>query len=98
MPYLIITPILAIISNGLTYNESIVYQLMDGLRFAWPALLLILMVKEIHNYDVKGLIQNILLTMFTMMMLILIGFLLYALAAQVVNYLESIIQEVILRG
>lgn len=98
VPYLIITPILAIISNGLTYNESIVYQLMDGLRFAWPALLLILMVKEIHNYDVKGLIQNILLTMFTMMMLILIGFLLYALAAQVVNYLESIIQEVILRG
>jgi cell division protein FtsL len=56
------------------------------------------MIKEIHNYDVKGLIQNILLTVFTMMMLILIGFLLYALGAQVVNYVESIIQEVILRG
>jgi hypothetical protein len=98
IPYLLITPILAILSNGLTYNESIVYQLLDGLRLAWPALLLILMIKEIHNYDVKGLIQNILLTVFTMMMLILIGFLLYALGAQVVNYVESIIQEVILRG
>ncbi|MEY3431788.1 MAG: hypothetical protein RIS53_686 [Bacillota bacterium] len=98
VPYLWITPLLAILSNGLTYNESIVYQLFDGLRIAWPLLLLILMIKEIHNYDVKGLIQNIFLTMFTMMMLVLIGLLLYALGAQVVNYLEGIIQEVILRG
>jgi hypothetical protein len=98
VPYLWITPLLAILSNGLTYNESIVYQLFDGLRIAWPALLLILMIKEIHNYDVKGLIQNVFLTLFTMMMLVLIGLLLYALGAQVVNYLEGIIQEVILRG
>jgi hypothetical protein len=98
MPYLILTPILAILSNGLTYNESIVYQLLDGLRYAWSGLLIVLMIKEIHNYDVKALIQNILLTLFTMMMLVLIGLLLYALGAQVVNYFEGIIQEVLLRG
>ena len=98
MPYLILTPILAVLSNGLTYNESIVYQLLDGLRYAWSGLLIVLMIKEIHNYDVKALIQNILLTLFTMMMLVLIGLLLYALGAQVVNYIESIIQEVLLRG
>ncbi|MFZ9197640.1 MAG: YIP1 family protein [Bacilli bacterium] len=98
IPYLILTPILALVSNVLTYNEAIVYQLLDGLRLLWPGLLIILMIKEIHNYDVKGLIQNVFLTLFTMMMLILIGLLLYALGAQVINYLESIIQEVILRG
>ncbi|MFZ9782461.1 MAG: hypothetical protein ACO3C8_04510, partial [Bacilli bacterium] len=98
IPYLWVTPILAIVSNGLSYNEVIVYQLLDGLRYVWPAILVVLMIMEVHNYDVKGLIKNIFLTLFTMMMLVLIGFLLYVLAAQVVNYIESIIQEVLLRG
>jgi hypothetical protein len=93
-----LTPILAIISNGLTYNEWIVYQLLDGLRYLWSGALIILMIKEIHNYDVKALLKNIFLTMFTMVMLILIGFLLYVLTTQLWNYVESIIQEVILRG
>jgi hypothetical protein len=98
IPYIILTPILAMISNGLTYNEWIVYQLFDGLRYLWSGSLIILMIKEIHNYDVKALLKNIFLTMFTMVMLILIGFLLYVLTTQLWNYGESIIQEVILRG
>jgi uncharacterized membrane protein len=56
------------------------------------------MIKEVHNYDVKALIKNLFLTLFTMMMLVFIGFLLYVLTAQLWNYVESIIQEVILRG
>ena len=98
IPYIILTPILAIISNGLTYNEWIVYQLLDGLRFIWSGALIVLMIKEVHNYDVKALLKNIFLTFFTMVMLVLIGFLMYVLTAQLWNYVESIIQEVILRG
>ena len=98
IPYIILTPILAIISNGLTYNELIVYQLLDGLRFVWSGALIVLMIKEVHNYDVKALLKNIFLTFFTMVMLVLIGFLMYVLTAQLWNYVESIIQEVILRG
>ena len=98
IPYIILTPILAIISNGLTYNEWIVYQLLDGLRFVWSGALIVLMIKEVHNYDVKALLKNIFLTFFTMVMLVLIGFLMYVLTAQLWNYVESIIQEVILRG
>jgi hypothetical protein len=98
LPYVVITPILTILSNGLTYNEWIVYQLMDGLRYVWSAGLIILMIKEIHNYDVRGLLQNIFLTVFTAIMTLLVGFLLYVLTAQVINYVESIIREVLLRG
>jgi hypothetical protein len=98
VPYIILTPILAIVSNGLTYNETIVYQLVDGLRYGWSGALILLMIKEVHNYDVKALLKNVFLTLFTMVMLILIGFLLYVLSSQLWNYVESIIQEVILRG
>jgi hypothetical protein len=98
IPYIIVTPILAIISNGLTYNEWIVYQLVDGLRFVWSGALIVLMIKEVHNYDVRALFKNMFLTLFTMVMLVLIGFLMYVLTSQLWNYVESIIQEVILRG
>ena len=98
VPYIILTPILAIISNGLTYNEWIVYQLLDGLRFFWSGALIVLMIKEVHNYDVSALLKNVFLTFFTMLMLVLIGFLMYVLTSQLWNYVESIIQEVILRG
>jgi hypothetical protein len=98
LPYVVITPILTILSNGLTYNEWIVYQLIDGLRYVWSAGLIILMIKEVHNYDVRGLLQNIFLTIFTAIMTLLVGFLLYVLTAQVINYVESIIREVLLRG
>jgi len=98
IPYVIITPLLAIISNGLTYNELIVYQLLDGLRYVWSGVLIIFMIKEIHNYDVKALIKNIFLTLFTMVMIILMSFLLYILVSQFINYIESIIREVSIRG
>jgi hypothetical protein len=98
VPYLVLTPILTVISNGLTYNEIIVYQIIDTLRYGWSAVLIILMIKEVHNYDVKGLLKNIFLTFFTMLMMLLVGFLLYVLTAQVVNYIEGIIREVMLRG
>ena len=98
IPYVMITPILAILSNGLTYNELIVYQLLDGLRYVWSGVLIIFMIKEIHNYDVKALIKNILLTLFTMVMIVLMSFLLYILVSQFINYVESIIREVSIRG
>jgi len=98
IPYVVLTPLLAIISNGLSYNEWIVYQLLDGLRYGWSGLLVVLMIKEVHNYDVKGLLKNILLTLFTMVMIVFIGFLMYALTSQLWNYVESIIAEVRLRG
>jgi hypothetical protein len=98
IPYVILTPLLSIISNGLSYNELIVYQLLDGLRFVWSGLLVVLMIKEVHNYDVKGVLKNIFLTLFTMMMIFFIGFLMYVLTSQLWAYVESIITEVLLRG
>jgi hypothetical protein len=98
LPYVVITPILTLLSNVLTYNESVVYQLVDGLRYVWSIGLIILMIKEVHNYDVRGLIRNIFLTAFTALMMILVGFLLYVLTAQLINYVESIVREVFLRG
>jgi len=75
-----------------------VYQIIDIVRYAWSAILIVLMIKEIHNYTIGQLIKNIFLTIFTLLMIVLVGFLLYVLTAQVFNFIEGIIREVILRG
>jgi hypothetical protein len=89
---------MTILSNVLTYNEMIMYTFLDQIRLGWTLVNLVFMIKEIHNFQVKPLLKNIALTIFTMVMIVLIGFLLYLLGLQVVNYIEGIIREVMLRG
>jgi len=97
-PWILITPMMTILSNVLTYNEMIMYTFLDQIRLGWTLVNLVFMIKEIHNFQVKPLLKNIALTIFTMVMIVLIGFLLYLLGLQVVNYIEGIIREVMLRG
>jgi hypothetical protein len=56
------------------------------------------MMKEVHNFDIRALIKNILLTLFVMMMIVLVLFLLYVLGSQLVNFIEGIIREALLRA
>jgi hypothetical protein len=97
-PFILITPMMIGLSHVLTYNEIIIYQILDFLRWGWSGLLIVLMIKEIHNFDMKALFKNILLTIFVMMMIVLVLFLLYVLGSQLVNFVEGIIREALLRA
>jgi hypothetical protein len=98
IPFILITPVMIGLSHVLTLNETIVFQILDVLRWGWTGLLIVLMIKEVHNFDFKALIKNILLTVFVMMMVILVLFLLYILSSQLFNFLEGIIREGLLRA
>jgi len=56
------------------------------------------MVKEIHNYSFSETVRNILITLFTMGMFLLTGYILYVLFGQLFDFIHSILQEVRLRG
>jgi hypothetical protein len=98
IPFILITPVMIGLSHVLTLNETIVFQILDVLRWGWTGLLIVLMIKEVHNFDFQALIKNILLTVFVMMMVILVLFLLYILSSQLFNFLEGIIREGLLRA
>lgn len=97
-PFILITPFMIGLSHVLTYNETILFQILDFLRWGWTGLLIVLMMKEVHNFDIRALIKNILLTLFVMMMIVLVLFLLYVLGSQLVNFIEGIIREALLRA
>jgi hypothetical protein len=56
------------------------------------------MIKEIHYYEVKQTVSNILISVFTALMIVVVVFIVYLLLGEVVTLVLDIIREVTVRG
>lgn len=97
-PYLLIALPVALISNVLTLNEIFLHDFTLNLMWAWVGIMLFIMVKEIHNYSFSETVRNVLLTLFTMGLFVLTGYILYVLFTQLFDFISAILQELRLRG
>lgn len=97
-PVIIFLPVLIIVSRFLTLNESFIYSFGNVAIWGWSFILLFFMIKEIQELEVGETIVNILLTAVTMILFVAFGFLLYALASQIINFIKEFIMEVISNG
>lgn len=88
---------IALISNVLTENEAFLYSFSLNVMWAWTAIMLFTMVKEIHNYTFSETVRNVLITLFTVALFVLTGYILYILFYQLYDFVSAIIQEVGLR-
>ncbi|MFH1693875.1 MAG: YIP1 family protein [Bacillota bacterium] len=98
LPMIITFPILTIISKGLTYNEAFIYSTILFIGVALTVIYMIIMVKEIHFYDMKPTISNILISLFTAIMILAVLFIIYLLLNEVWTLLSDIVRELINRG
>lgn len=94
-PVIVIYPIAIIISNVLTYSESVIYYLLITLMALWSGCLLIVMNKELHNYTFKEMILNIIMTILLMAVLLIVVILCYLMVNQVIVFIKDIVREVI---
>lgn len=97
-PYALFALPLALVSNVLTLNEEFLYSFSNQLILFWCGLMLVIMIKEIHNYSVSETVRNILATLFTMAMFLLTAYILYVLFNQLIEFVQAVIQEIGLRG
>ncbi|OGN90853.1 MAG: hypothetical protein A2Y88_00135 [Chloroflexi bacterium RBG_13_48_10] len=97
-PYALFVLPIALISNVLTLNEIFIYTFSLNITYFWAGMMLVIMVKEIHNYSFSETVKNILITLFTMGLFLLTGYILYVLFNQLFDFISAIIQEVGLRG
>lgn len=88
---------LLVLSNVLTQNEAVVYQLGTSVLYGWTAVLVFLSTKEIHNYEIGETVKNLLMTLFAMVIIVLMGFIVYVFGSQLWNFLVSWAKEVINR-
>ncbi|MFN7037689.1 MAG: hypothetical protein ACK4SN_15120, partial [Bellilinea sp.] len=75
-----------------------IYTFSRDLIYAWCALMLVIMVMEIHNYSFAETLRNIALTLFTMLMFLLTAYIFFVLFNQLADFIRAIVQEVGLRG
>ena len=97
-PYALFVLPIALISNVLSLNEIFIYSFSLNIVWFWTGLMLIIMVKEIHNYSFAETVRNILVTIFTMGLFVLTGYILYVLFNQLYDFLSAVLQEIRLRG
>jgi len=97
-PYLVFALPIALLSNVLTYNEAFVYEYAMFAITGWSLLLILIMIKELHDYTLMQTIRNVLLTLFAIVLAALVLFILALLFSQEIEFIRSIIQELRNRG
>lgn len=96
-PYLILTPVIFILSHVLTVNEQVVISLLRVVMYGWILVIGFIGIKEVNQYTVKETIKVILLTIFTILIMALLIFIIYILWAQVFDFISEIVGEVVYR-
>ncbi len=97
-PYALFALPIALFSNVLTLNEIFIYDFASQIVLFWCGVMLVIMVKELHNFSLSQTVRNLLGTLFTMAMFLLTTYILYVLFNQLIEFIMAIVQEVGLRG
>lgn len=96
-PYFLVLPILTIMSKGLTYNETFLITLIQFISIFVTVVYFFFMVKETHFYNVKETIASILISFFTMIIMLLGTFIVYILLNELFKLIYDLIMEVYYR-
>ncbi|OAK70206.1 hypothetical protein ABB05_12595 [Lederbergia galactosidilytica] len=85
---------LALLSNIMTLSESSIYGFFTALMVIWCAALFFWMVQALQNYSVGETIINILLSLFSMVMLWVLIFIIVGLSSETIDFIYTLYQEV----
>ncbi|GFI22197.1 hypothetical protein IMSAGC011_00970 [Lachnospiraceae bacterium] len=96
-PFIIIKPFVVILSNVLTYNEVFLISFANIIVLVWMVVLLLISVKEMNNFTVKETAKALALTAFTVLILSLLICIIYVLFSQVIDFISSVLREVVYR-
>ncbi len=97
-PAIFIMPFVILVSNFATFNEAFFIWAADTFVLSWCAISIILTVMELHEYDFRPTIGNLLLTLFLMIVVILAASMLYLFVKQIWDFVSELIAEVLLRA
>ena len=98
IPYILCAIPLWLLTHILTYNERFIYDFVMLFMIGYSLFLIFMMIKELNNYTIRRTFKIIALTVFTAVMIVLLIVVIGVLAQHLIQFIESIIQEVIVRG
>ena len=96
-PMLIFLPVRILLTNVLTFNEAFFITLIDVVSYGWTGLLILLMIMYLNDYSFKRTLVTIILTAFTVLIVAALGFVIWVLINQLINFISGIYGEVVYR-
>lgn len=96
-PYILFKPIMVLISNVLTLNESFIIGFLNVIILVWSLVLVFISIKELNGYKVKSTVRTFFLTGFSMFISAVTLFIMYSLFNQLTTFIVSIYGEVVYR-
>ncbi|MCM1183958.1 MAG: YIP1 family protein [Roseburia sp.] len=96
-PFIVIKPFVVLLSNVLTYNEVFLITFANIIVWVWMVVLILITVKEINNFTVKETAKALGLTAFTVLILALLICIIYVLFSQVIDFVVTVVREVVYR-
>lgn len=96
-PMLVFQPINLLLSNVLTYNEEFFITLINFVSVGWTALLVVLVIMYMNDYSFKQTLVTMIITAFTVLIMVALMFVIYVLVSQLIDFIVSIYGEVVYR-
>ena len=96
-PYIVIKPFVILLSNVLTYNEVFLITFANIIVWTWVVILILLTLKEINNFTVGETAKALAITAFTVLILTLLVCIIYVLFSQVIDFVITVVREVVYR-
>jgi multisubunit Na+/H+ antiporter MnhB subunit len=92
-----LVPVIFLLSHVLTTNEQFLITMLWVLIVGWVLILMVISMKEVNNYTPGETFKVICLTIFTILILSLLIFVIYVLWAQVFEFINAFFGEVVYR-
>lgn len=97
IPYVVLTPLVYLLSHVFTSNEAVLLSMLNLLIYGWIVVIGFVGLKEVNNFKMTETVKIVFLTVFTVLIMALLIFIIYVLWAQVFEFISAIFGEVVYR-
>ena len=87
----------AMFSQVVAEDEEAFYYLLLAVGIAWFLFLVLVGIMTVHNYTLGKTLATMILTFIAMLVIIFVVMLLFSLIGQVISFIESLYNEIMLR-
>lgn len=96
-PFILFMPLVTALTYVVTLNEAFIIRFSSIIIWTWSVILLLTGIKEIHNYDLRDVVKNVMLTLFFMFIAVVALSIVYMLWDQGIEFVNTLIKEVAYR-
>ncbi|MCL2188410.1 MAG: YIP1 family protein [Defluviitaleaceae bacterium] len=94
LPFLLMTPVIVLLSNVMSLGEGTYYTLMNFVKFGWTGVLLFTGNMSAHQFTFKKTVFTSFLTIAGILIILFMMFLAFALVTQLYQFIRTFYNEI----